>query len=401
MSSQLVEKQKFRIDLFLTTLLLCFMALSLVSIFYASEYVYFSTKDLVVKQFMWYVIGFGVVLSLVWLGNESWFKLIRILYFILLGMLFGLVAVKYIGFLGSLPGISNMIFPINGAYAWYHFPGLGSFQPSEFMKIVMVFISADIIEQHNLQKQDNSLVSDLQLFIKIGVWALPPLFLTVLQPDTGIPMIAVFSLIALMYTAGTQRFWFMILFVILITLYLGTIYIYYNHPQILSNLMGGSYRLGRFYGWLDYQKYAQHYGYQLNNSLINLGIGGLTGVGDIPLRMHTSEGQTDFIFTIIGSRYGFLGTLSTIVLCILLNARLIYLTVKSHDIKAKYVMSGLIAIFMIQQVINMAMIVGLVPITGITLPLISYGGSSLISYMIGLAYPFILYSQTKNNPVYE
>lgn len=401
MTNKTAEKKRFYLDPIMTICLIGFMIISLLSIYASSEYVLFSTKDLVFKQLMWYGIGGFLITILLWLGSESWFKLIRILYFILLGLLFGLILVKYTPFLRNSSLISRFIYPVNGAWAWYQLPGLGSFQPSEFMKIVLVFIAAEIIKEHNQTKSSSSLTTDFSLFIKIGVWALPAIFLNFLQPDTGIPIITVFSLILLMYTAGTHKGWFAFLSIGTIISYFGIIYIYKNHPDILANIMGGGYKLGRFYGWLDYQKYAQHYGYQLYNSLLNIGVGGLTGVGSLPFRFHTSEGQTDFIFTIIGSKFGFLGAFITVALCTIFNLRLIFLAIKSNDLKAKYVISGLIGIFLIQQIINFSMVIGFLPITGITLPLISYGGSSLMSYMIGIAYCYMVYSEIKTNPIYD
>lgn len=401
MNKPIAEKKRFKIDPFLVTILLGMMAVSLVAIYYASEYVNYSTMSLVKKQLMWYVIGSLILIGLVYIGIDSLFKLARVSYFILLILLSGLVVVKYTGFLRNSSIISRFISPINGAWAWYQIPGIGSFQPSEFMKIVLLFVIAGVIHRHNLRKTVDSYASDMVLFGKVGAWVLPPLFLNILQPDTGIPMIVLFSMVVMLYSANTKRLWTILLVGSLIVLYFGIIYIYYNHPSILSNVMGGSYRLGRFYGWLDYQKYAQLYGYQLNNSLINLGIGGLKGVGNIALRMHTAEGQTDFIFSVFGSKFGFVGSSTIIALCVALNVRLMMIAVKSNDLKAKYLISGLSAIFMVQQIINIAMMVGLLPITGITLPLISYGGSSLVSYMIGLAYPFLIYSKYKTQPLYQ
>jgi rod shape determining protein RodA len=398
------ETKKFYVDYALVAIILLFMVLSLIAIDRSGIYLGYSTRGLALRQGIWYVIGFVVILVMIRLSPDILSKIMRIAYFVLLIMLFGLLVVKYIPALHS--PLRFLIEDRNGAYAWYTIPGgLGTFQPSEFMKIVLIFVSADIIHNHNSNRPQATFVSDLKLFFKIALWAVPPLLLNFLQPDTGIPIIIVVSLIFMIYVGATKNYWFLGILVLLVLLYFGTIYLYYNHPDILGSFIGGTqetqYKLGRFYGWLEYEKYAQSYGYQLYNALIGLGMGGSTGIVDSTFVVHIAEAQNDFIFSVIGSQFGIVGTLSVVALCVLLNVKLIYTAVMSVNTKAKYILGGLLGIFMFQQLQNMGMLVGLMPITGITLPLISSGGSSLISYMIGLAYAFMVHDHTKKNPVYE
>lgn len=393
----------FILDTILLGILVLFMLFSLLAIYKSGEHLGYSSKGFVMKQAMWYVIGFGVVFVLIRLGSEFIQKMMRILYFVLLGMLFLLIVVKYVR---PLQGpLRFLIEEVKGAWAWYKIPGLGTFQPSEFMKIALLFICADVIDHHNKTFLQSSFVNDLRLFFKIGLWVLPPLILNFLQPDTGIPIIVVISLIFMLYVGGTKNYWFIWILVVLVALYFGIMFLYFNYPEILSNIMGGSgsnsYRLRRFYGWLEYEKYSQTWGYQLYNSLISMGMGGLSGISNSTFIVHLAEAQNDFIFAVIGSQFGLFGAIAVIVLCLALNFRLVYIAMTSIEAKSKYIIAGLMGIFMYQQLQNIGMMVGILPITGITLPLISYGGSSLISYMIGLSYPFLVYSHTKNNPVYE
>lgn len=402
MSSNKVESaQKFVWDKFLVAILIAFMVLSLASIYFSSNYLNASTLGLVQKQAMWYVIGFTTLYILTKLGFERLYKVMRLAYFVLLLMLLLLIVVQRVGFLNSNPLISRFIRPIKGAWAWYQFPGIGSFQPSEFMKITLLFISADVIHKHFRMPNNTGYLSDLRLFIKIGLWALPPLILNFLQPDTGIPLIIVISLIFMLYVAGTKKMWFLIVAGGLIVLYVGVVYIYYNHIDILNNMFETTYRLRRFYGWLDYEKYSTTFGYQLNSSLMALGLGGPSGIDAELYNVRIPEAQNDFIFAVIGSRLGFIGTISTIALCFMLNVKLMMVAKKSTDTRAQLIIAGLVGIFIYQQLQNIAMMIGLLPITGITLPLISYGGSSLLSYMIGLSVVFLTSNHTANNPVYD
>ncbi len=402
MSSKQVESaQKFVWDKFLIAILVAFMVLSLASIYFSSYYLNLNTLGLVQKQAMWYAIGFGTLYLLTKLGFERLYNIMRLVYFVLLFMLIILIVVQRVGALNSNPLISRFIRPIKGAWAWYQFPGIGSFQPSEFMKITLLFISADVTYKHFRNPSNSGYLSDLRLFVKIGLWALPPLFLNFLQPDTGIPLIIVISLIFLLYVAGTKKLWFVLVAAGLVVLYVGVVYIYYNHIDILNNMFETTYRLRRFYGWLDYEKYSTTFGYQLNSSLMALGLGGPGGIDASLYNVRIPEAQNDFIFAVIGSRLGFVGTLFTISLCLLLNVKLMMVAKKSTNIRAQLIIAGLVGIFIYQQLQNIAMMIGLLPITGITLPLISYGGSSLLSYMIGLSVVFLASNHTANNPVYD
>lgn len=400
---QVKKNEKFYLDYVLLGILGLFMLLSLAAIYKAGQHLGYSSTGLVARQAMWYGIGFVVIFVLLKIGPEYLQKSMKVFYFIFLLMLMGLLVVKYTP---SLHGpLRFLIREVNGAWSWYQIPGLGTFQPSEFMKICLIFITGDILHKHNSSATRNGFRNDMKLFFKVGLWVIPPLFLNYLQPDTGIPIIIVVSLIFMMYVGATKNYWFIAILIFLLLLYFGVIYLYYQHPEILGDLVGGSgsnqYKLRRFFGWLEYEKYSQTWGYQLYNSLIALGMGGSNGLSSSPFIVHISEAQNDFIFSVIGSQYGFIGSLSVIILCIALNLKLIYTAILSIDSKSKYIIGGLLGIFMYQQLQNIAMMVGLLPITGITLPLISYGGSSLISYMIGLSYPFMVHSHTKNNPIYE
>lgn len=395
--------EKFYLDYILLAILGLFMVMSLVAIEMSGKYLGYSTRGLVYRQGMWYGLGFVTIFVLIRLGRDFLYKAAKILYFVFLAMLAGLILVKYTP---ALHGpLRFLIQDVNGAWAWYQIPGAGTFQPSEFMKICLVFITGDILHKHNTLVRQSSFSNDMKLFFKVGVWVLPPLFLNYLQPDTGIPIIIVISIIFMMYVGATKNYWFLGILIALVLLYFGVIYFYFNHPDLLGDLIGGSgsnqYKLRRFFGWLEYEKYSQSWGYQLYNALIALGMGGSSGMSDSTFIVHISEAQTDFIFSVIGSQYGLMGSLAVIGLCIVLNLKLIYTAITSIDSKSKYILGGLLGIFMYQQLQNISMMVGLLPITGITLPLISYGGSSLISYMIGLSYPFMVYNHTKNNPVYE
>ena len=128
-------------------------------------------------------------------------------------------------------------------------------------------------------------------------------------------------------------------------------------------------------------------------ALLVLGSAGVTGHGIGQSLVAIPEAQTDFIFSVIGQSWGLLGTLFILALCLALDLKLCNIAINCKNMVEKYFIIGIIGILLYQQVQNIGMIVGLLPITGITLPLISYGGSSLLSYLI--AFGIILNASSK------
>lgn len=385
------SKRHFTLDYTLLTILLLLASVSIVSIYLAGPLIDAADSfNLVIRQVVWFGIGAVTVGILLKIGSDRLFSGSYILYWIL--MLFMVLLV-----LARFGVINSSLMPqINGAHSWFQFPFIGSFQPSEFIKIILVVISADIIEQHNREKIDSSFSSDVSLVVKIAFYAVPALVLNILQPDSGIPIIIIVSLAVMFFLSGVRREWLIIILSIAFILFFGIIYLYTNHLEFLNQLMGGGYRLDRFYGWLDYEQYADKQGFQLYQSLLSVGTAGFTGHPLMTFVSRIPEAQTDFIFAVISQNFGFLGGVVIIVLSFALNIKLILITLKSNLSKERYLMMGIVGMLMFQHFQNIGMILGLLPITGITLPFISYGGSSLISYMIPISVALFMSSETEN-----
>lgn len=385
------SKRHFTLDYTLLTILLLLAGVSVVSIYLAGPLIDVADSfNLVIRQIVWFGIGIVTVIALLKIGSDRLFSGSYILYWILMGFMVLLVLARF-GIINS-----SLMPRINGAYAWFQFPFIGSFQPSEFMKIILVIISADIIERHNREKIDTTYSSDILLIAKIARYALPALVLNVLQPDSGIPIIIVVSLAVMFFLSGVRKEWAIIILSVAFVLFFGIVYLYYNQLELLNQIMGEGYRLERFYGWLDFEKYSDHYGFQLYQSLLSVGTAGLTGHPLMTFVSRIPEAQTDFIFAVISQNFGFLGGVSVIILSFTLDIKLILITLRSNLSKERYLMMGIVGMLMFQHFQNIGMILGLLPITGITLPFISYGGSSLISYMIPISVALFMSSETEN-----
>lgn len=376
-------KQKFNIDWTLVAIFVVFVVVSVVSIHFATPLVSYN-DNFVKKQLIWFISGFAIVAFLIYFGTDNIFSLVQYAYWILMVLLLLLVIDR--------TGYVNIPFAgeINGAWAWYNF-GPVSFQPSEFMKIVLILMVADIVSEHNSQKLESSYVDDIQLFLKVFKVSIPPLVLIVLQPDTGVPLIIIVSIIAIVCVSGIKRFWIYLGFGVVIGAFALFIFIFFTNQQLLLSLFGSSgesYRLSRFYGWLETEKYILTYGNQLYQGLLAIGSAGLLGHPLNQAIVFFPEPQTDFIFSVVGQNFGFIGTSLVVVLSTVLDLKLLSIAYQNDNQRDKLVVIGLLGMLAFQQIENMGMITGLLPITGITLPFISYGGSSLWSYMVPLAIVF-------------
>ncbi|WP_331836534.1 FtsW/RodA/SpoVE family cell cycle protein [Erysipelothrix piscisicarius] len=200
------SKRHFTLDVTLIVLLFALFGISLVAIHLAAPLMnQDGGVNLVIKQISWIVVGLGVVAFLLKIGVDRIFTAVDIAYWILMVCLLGLVIARV---LSSRFGIHiPFAAEINGTHAWYSIPGIGSFQPSEFMKIVLVIKTANTIHEHNTLKTEYSFKSDFELIYKMIKYVLPPFILIFLQPDTGVPIVILVSLATMFFLSGVRREW--------------------------------------------------------------------------------------------------------------------------------------------------------------------------------------------------
>jgi rod shape determining protein RodA len=377
-------RRNFNLDLPLTFILISLSVISLTAIYAAIPLMpsFNGSYDLIIKQSIFIGLSLFFLIVLLYLGIDVIFNAIDWAYWILMGLLFLLLLDRVI----DLPLIS----PINGTRAWIYFPGLGTLQPSEFMKAVLIIKAAIIIQDHHDLRGLPSIENDFHLFFDIAKIAFLPLLLIVLQPDTGIPLVIVAGLIAMLAMSGVHINWIKYGFLFIAFIVSLFMILFFFFPTVLVSLVGESYRLTRFYGWLQTEKYVLSWGLQLYQALLAIGSAGLFGHGYASNVINLIEPQNDFIFAVIGQNFGFLGTAITLGLHLALDLVIVNILSQSIDYREKIMVSGVLGMLVFQQIQNMAMIVGLLPITGITLPLISAGGSSLLSFVPSIAVIFAL-----------
>ncbi len=360
----ITNKPYTKIKTIIITIMLLFLGISIFSI--SSTCNFPSGNQIIIKQIMWYVIGFIIIFISAKINLNFLIK--YSVYFYIVGNILLLLLL----FFGK---------EINGAKCWFLIPGIGTFQPSEFMKLFLILLNAKIIiEFQNNNKTKKS--KDIILFLIILFLTAIPSFLTFLEPDTGMVIIYFIISMVMLFISGIKKRIF-VYFAIIIILLLGAFfYLYFNFENLFIDLFGTSffYRIDRLLDWSNKD------GMQLTNALTAIKAAGIYGFGFKKTPIYIPEAHTDFIFSVYASNTGFLGAIFLISIIIIFNFTIFLLINKSTCRKYKLIAFGFLAVLIYQQIQNIGMNIGLLPITGITLPFISYGGSSTLSYMLGIAF---------------
>ena len=264
-----------------------------------------------------------------------------------------------------IPGIGSIR---NGSRSWFGIGSLG-IQPSELAKICLI-----IFTSHYLSNSSNYIKNYFKGIIPILLITLIFFFLIMLQPDLGTGLILVISIIAILFISGVKLNFF------ITGGALGII-------GIILLIIIAPYRMNRITSFIDPWKDPLGTGFQMIQSLYAIGPGGLLGNGylnSIQKHFYLPEPQTDFIFSIITEEFGVVGAIIVVGLFILLFYRCIKISLNTSDSFSKYLSFGILFQLIFQAIMNLSVVVGLIPVTGVTLPFLSYGGSSLLVSMASI-----------------
>jgi rod shape determining protein RodA len=270
-----------------------------------------------------------------------------------------------------IPGLGT---EINGAQAWISLPGGFQLQPAELAKIAIIVGMAMILADREQSDKDPT---DLDVVKALAIAAVP-ILLIVAQPDLGTVLIISAAVVAMIGASGAPARW-------VIGLLLAAI------VGVFAAVQTGavsSYQVARLQSFVDPSADPQATGYQLRQSRITIGSGGLLGKGlfEGPQTngRFVPEQQTDFIFTVAGEELGFVGCSIILFLYMLFFMRAFAICRRSSDLFGRLVCIGVIAWFAFQTFENIGMTMGLMPMTGVPLPFLSYGGSSMFANLIGV-----------------
>ena len=258
---------------------------------------------------------------------------------------------------------------VNGARRWIG-AGAVSLQPSEFAKLGLVlYLSA------MLSLRGDRITSLTRGLFPLCVPVLMVTMLVFIEPDMGTASLIVFASFALFFAAGAR--WEHLLAIVLVTV-----------PPAVLAILASPYKRARIFAFLDPWKDAQNTGFHIVQSLLALGSGGLWGVGLGESRakfFYLPEQYTDFIFSVLGEELGLIGTVTVVVLFLLFGYRAIRIALAAPDRFGFFLATGCAALIVIQAFVNIGVVTSSWPVTGVPLPFISFGGSSLIVSLVATA----------------
>ncbi|QUW23732.1 rod shape-determining protein RodA [Sporosarcina sp. Marseille-Q4063] len=377
---KLSNKPAERFDWTLAFILLLFCIVSLTAIASAQTTGQYGI-NFVPKQIQWYVIGSIIVAGVMYFEPDQYKKIAWYAY--------GL-GVFLLIFLHFAPGGEGQIAEVqNNVKRWLNLPVIGKIQPSEFIKTFFILGMARLVSSHHERFEDKTLKTDFFLLGKIMLVLIAPLVFIMEQPDLGTSIVFIAITAAIILVAGIS--WKIILPVFIsgaaavTTLLWAAIYA----QDFMSETLGFDlYQFKRIYSWLDPYSFPTSEGMHLIQAITAIGSGGMFGKGFQGREAYVPENHTDFIFAVIGEEYGFIGSCIVISLFFVLIYHLTKIALELKDPFSMYVCTGIIAMITFHVFENIGMNIQVLPITGIPLPFISYGGSSLMSNMLAIGLVF-------------
>jgi rod shape determining protein RodA len=270
-----------------------------------------------------------------------------------------------------IPGLGA---EINGAKAWIALPGGFQIQPAELAKIAIIIGMSMILSERSHDSDGPTTRDVLQALTVAAI----PVLLIILQPDMGTVLIISAAVVTIIAVSGVPARW--VAGLLLIAVLGGFVAV---KAGVISE-----YQVNRLQTFVDPNADTQGAGYQLRQARITVGSGGLIGTGlfNGPQTngRFVPEQQTDFIFTVAGEELGFIGSGTILILYLILLMRGFSIARRTSDPFGRLVCTGVIAWFAFQIFENIGMTLGLMPMTGVPLPFISYGGSSMFATLIGI-----------------
>jgi len=347
-----MPKTKSAPDFLLVLIILSLLSIGLVMVYSASavwaDYKFDDSFYFAKRQLLFAGVGLLAMFFTMNIDYWNWRKWSRFL----------LIACFFLLILVLIPGIGQVR---NGSRSWI---GVGAFsiQPSEFIKLSMIIFLSKYLSLQ--QKKITSFAKGLlpNLFLIFSAFAL-----ILLQPDLGTGTVMVGTCLVLLYIAGAKLSHFIVLGLFGLAGFAGLI-------------LSAPYRIKRILAFLDPWSDPLGDGFQIIQSLYAIGPGGLFGLGLGQSRQkffYLPEPQTDFIYAILAEELGFIGASFVILLFALLLWRGIRIALRAPDLFGTFLSAGIITMIALQVMINIGVVTGLIPVTGITLPFFSYGGSSL------------------------
>lgn len=345
------------------------------------------------KNMEWWIVVWGIALSIIGLtalfsatSENNYNEFIKQIIWITVSIIAMLIIllIDYNLLVKASPvlyGVSIILLilvlftePINGASSWFTI-GDFAFQPSEFAKIAVILFLAFIVSKLQ-EKGKEEINKPWKLLIVLGIVAVP-LALIIIQPDFGTAAAYIMALTLILFTSGIDKKYIIsILLVIVILAPIIYMFILPNHAKTRIEI------------FLHPESDPRGAGYNVIQSKLAIGAGGFTGMGLLKGNQtqlgYLYPKTTDFIFSVIGEEMGFLVSTTVVALYVLIITKSLYIAKTAKDDEGSYIATGIAGIFLFHMIENIGMTMGLLPITGVPLLFVSYGGSSMIISFICL-----------------
>ncbi|HIX35816.1 MAG TPA: rod shape-determining protein RodA [Candidatus Limosilactobacillus merdigallinarum] len=370
------DENESRIDWGIIFCVLLLALIGLASIYVAGthDHQQINVVRQVITQLSWYVIGSILIVVIMQFDSEQLWKIAPIAYW------FGLFLMYAI-----LVFYSRSYYASTGAKSWFAV-GPFTFQPSEIMKPAYILMMGRVITIHNSEYTVHSISNDWRLIGKMFLWLAPVLISLKFQNDFGTALVFLAIFCGMVLVSGVT--WRIIApvaasmvvvggsILAMVTSTLGR--------HILEHIGFQAYQFDRVDTWLNPSQDTSNQGYQLWQSIKAVGSGGITGTGFNNSHVYVPVRESDMIFSVIGENFGFIGSILLILLYLLLIYLMIRVTFDTRNEFYAYIATGVIMMILFHVFENIGMNIGLLPLTGIPLPFISAGGSSLIGNLIGI-----------------
>ncbi|KMY21128.1 FtsW/RodA/SpoVE family cell cycle protein [Bacillus pumilus] len=366
---------------------LAFFAISVIAIYAAGQFGQYGSNAWT-RQIIYYMIGVIFIVAINYFDLE---QLEKLSLYIFIG---GILLLIFLKIAPAKIGSHDFAPTINGAKSWFVLPGVGTFQPSEFMKIGLIMMLASVIGKAT-PKGRRRLEDDIYLLLKIAGVSIVPVGLIFLQ-DAGTAAVCMFIVMVMVFLSGVNWKIISLIGSVVVLLIITVLSVVLLFPDFAKESLGvKQYQINRITAWIPdssanseeakIQDATSSDKFQVDRAIMAIGAGQIFGNGVKNLKVYVPEAQTDMIFSIIGEAFGFIGCAFVVIMFFFLIYRLVVLIDRIHPYSrfASFFCVGYTALIVIHTFQNIGMNIGVMPVTGIPLLFISFGGSSVLSVLIG------------------
>ncbi|WP_161878097.1 FtsW/RodA/SpoVE family cell cycle protein [Alkalibacterium sp. MB6] len=368
------EKYPQRIDYGVILSVMLLAIISIVSIYSTTVLIQDGGVGMTVRQVMWYGLGALAVLIVMQFDSEQLWKMTSYLY--VLGIILLIMTLLF---------YDRPLAARTGGKSWIRLGPLGTIQPSEFGKISLILMLAKVVTKHNSYYRQRDYQNDFLLLGKLALVSIVPLVLVFMQNDLGTALVYIAIAVGVILLSGVK--WQILLPIFLVITIIGAtliLLVVFRRDLLYQTGLFAPYQFARIDTWLFPHSGRSDANYQITQTLKAIGTGGVFGKGFGVSDVYVPVRESDMIFATIGENFGFAGGAFLIFIYFVLVYQMIKVVYDTKNEFYAYIATGVIMMIVFHVFENIGMNIGLLPITGIPLPFVSQGGSSLLGNMMGI-----------------